>query len=112
MFSTYATTTSSRTKSSCLRASRAISAPSSFSSGTERVPQAGISASAATASAAAVRLRRRRGMQASALAQGLRHVADDEQHGAIEGVVVDDRDAMALRRLEQVVLDAQDGVEV
>src|SRR5262249_14767981 len=46
------------------------------------------------------------------LAERLGEVSQHEQHGAIEAVVHDDRDPVPLGGLEELVLDAQDLVEV
>src|SRR2546422_3553018 len=46
------------------------------------------------------------------LAERFGEVPDHQQHRAVEAVVHDDRDAVAIRRLEELVLDPQDLVEV
>ena len=37
---------------------------------------------------------------------------DDRQHRAVEGVVEHDRDVVRVGKLEEVILDPQDGIEI
>ena len=60
----------------------------------------------------ALALEHLRGSKEAALSQGLRNVTDDEQHRLLERDVVDDRNVVAIRGLEEVLLDPQDGVEI
>src|SRR5262245_61567508 len=98
------------------RISPAIWWPSACSSWTERVPQpterkrSGRIAAARDASRRI--LEKVPGIEVAELSQRVGHVADHEQHRAVEGRVVDDRDVVALGELEEVVLDPADRVEV
>src|SRR3990170_395377 len=114
---TYCSTTRSGRKTRPRRSSPFICRPRACSSCTESVPQPWAERTAS--SAAGSRSQARVGLLeeiprigVAELAQRVGHVADDQEHGAVEGGVVDDRHAVAFGELEEVILDLADRLEV
>src|SRR5215469_23815 len=96
-------------KRKCWRASRSNCVPSCFSSGTESVEQASATSAASEATRA---LEERLRIEASHLPQRLGDMLQDREHRSIDRLVVHDRDVVAVRKLEEVVLDLLDRLEV
>src|SRR5216117_977219 len=78
----------------------------------DRSPEIGTELLSRERRAEAAPLQQRTQVEVGPLAERLGEVAQHEQHRAVEAVVHDDRDAVPVGSLEELVLDAQDPVEV